>query len=287
MSTAPELIFGIPAEWKAFGERHALFLQRFPHLKAALNTAFLRRGSSVDPIDRFVFFYGRLCCEDFFEVLLCCGNGYGTAALKLVRTLYERAVTLLYLHEHPDELQDFLDYHHVAQHKLLLSFQQTIDDKVVSEEVATDVRQHYEEVKDRFMITDCKTCGTKRLNHTWNKLDLVAMAKKTRLGEIVALGYYLPLRQAHATLASLFTRLETTDDGGVTFLPEAQRDEADQALIVAHNVILQVLGVQEQRFKLPQLTEQIHDCLVDFQDIYSRPEQPLTSSEPDNASSTK
>ena len=107
------LVFGIPDEWKEFGKRHALFFERFPHLRQALHTAFLRTGSSSEPIDKFVFLYGRLCSEDFFEVLLCCGNGYGAAALKLVRTLYERAVTLAYLHKNPDELPDFMDYHFV------------------------------------------------------------------------------------------------------------------------------------------------------------------------------
>jgi hypothetical protein len=67
----------------------------------------------MEPIDRFVSFYERLCCEDFFEVLLCCGNGYGVAALKLLSTLYERGVTL---HEHPEELDAFVDFYHVQLH---------------------------------------------------------------------------------------------------------------------------------------------------------------------------
>jgi hypothetical protein len=64
-----QLIFGNPEEWKDFEQRHLLFFERYPHLRQALHTAFLRQGETAEPIDRFVFFYGRLCCEDFFEIL--------------------------------------------------------------------------------------------------------------------------------------------------------------------------------------------------------------------------
>lgn len=87
------------------------------------------------------------------------------------------------------------------------------------------------------------------------------------LGQIIVPGYYLPLRQAHATLASLFTRLEENEGGGLSFVPTAQRDAADQALITAHNVILEVLLVREERFKLPGLGEQLQVCRQDFLDI--------------------
>jgi Family of unknown function (DUF5677) len=118
-ATDRQIIFGIRGEWKDFEKRHPLFFERFPHLGKALNTAFIRTGTSSEAIEKFVFLYGRLCSEDFFEVLLCCGNGYGAAAQKLVRSLYERAVTLQYLHEHPEELNEFLDYHYIQNYKLV------------------------------------------------------------------------------------------------------------------------------------------------------------------------
>jgi hypothetical protein len=211
--------------------------------------------------------FGRLCCEDFFEILLCCGNGYGQAATKLVRGLYERGVTLLYLHENPVSVDDFLDFHHISQRKLLLSIKETMGEDVIPEEIAADVEQQYQELKGKFMVTDCEKCRTKKLNHTWSKLDFVAMAKRTALGELVVPGYYLPLRQAHSTVASLLSRLEETEDGGIGFIPTAQRDSADDALTTAHNIILLVLGVQEERFKIPDLREQLEVCKQDLMDI--------------------
>jgi hypothetical protein len=168
--TDRQLIFGIPKEWRDFERRHPLFFERFPHLQDALNTAFIRHGASPEPVDRFVFFYGRLCSEDFFEILLCCGNGYGRAAQKLLRSLYERAVTLRYLHEHPGELDAFLDYSYVQSYKLVKPIEETFGKGAIPAQTVAEVEAQYKKVQEKFMITDCETCGTKRLNHTWNKL---------------------------------------------------------------------------------------------------------------------
>jgi hypothetical protein len=273
----PELFFGFREEWQDFHKRHLRFLERFPHLKDALDTAFIRTAHLAEPIDRFIFLYGRLCSEDFFEVLLLSGNGYGQAAQKVVRGLYERAVTLRYLHDNPGALEDFWDFHHISQYKLMLSIKETMGDDVFPDNISGDVEQKYKDLKERFMVTDCKKCGTKRLNHTWSKLDFVAMAKKTgALGQLIVPGYYIPLRQAHSTVASMLSRLEESETGGISFDPSAQRDAADDALMTAHNVLLGVLEVQDEHFKLPGLHEKIQTCLQDFLDIYRKDSTKVT-----------
>lgn len=224
----------------------------------------------ADPIDKFVFEYGRLCCEDFNEVLLMSANGYGVGATKLLRTLYEHAVTLDYLNEHPDELDDFWDYAFVAQHKYHRAIcdafgEQAFESSRVREE---DVERAFESVKERFMVTNCKKCQSKKLNHTWNKLDFVSMAKQSGgLGALIIPGYYFPLTHAHSTAASLTSRL-TLHDGIVSFVPTAQREEAEVAVRTAHSVILRVLEIQDTRFAVPGLREKLQTCFQDYLDIW-------------------
>lgn len=45
---------GFPEEWEDFAKRHRLFLERFPNLVAALNTAFIRRATLSEHIDKFI-----------------------------------------------------------------------------------------------------------------------------------------------------------------------------------------------------------------------------------------
>src|SRR5439155_17641975 len=212
----------------------------------------------------FIFTYGKLCVEDFFEILLLCANGYGYGAEKLVRSLYERAVTLRYLHDHPSEIDDFVDFHLVSNRKLMIACRETMGADMFSEEEVARVESEYQQVKTKFEVTTCEVCGTKRVGHHWSKLDFVSMAKKTSLGQFVVPGYYLPLAQAHATPQALFSRLKQIDSGGLTFNDTAQRVPADKALRLAHNIMLDVLQVQTERFESAQLGEQRNRCLRDF-----------------------
>jgi hypothetical protein len=261
------LVFGFREEWSDFGKRNALFMQKFPHLQETFQLTF-NYSLLTEPIDKFVFMYGRVCIEDFYEILLCCGNGNGQAGQKLLRGLYERAVTLEYLNEHPEELEDFYDFHRLSQRKLKIACEDTMGKDTFPEEMASAIEAEFQEIKEKFMVPDCKVCGTSKLNHSWNRLDFVAMAKQTSLGIFIVPGYYLPLRQAHATVASMIARMVPTEDGGLAFEETAQRGTADNVLRVAHNIILNVLRVEDERFKTPGLREKYEACLKDFMEVW-------------------
>jgi hypothetical protein len=266
-----ELVFGSPEEWRDFGKRNSLFLARYANLQKAADLAWFGIRSFSEPIDRFVCGYGKLCCEDFYEIGVNSGNGCGDAAQKLVRGLYERAVTLRYLHEHPEELDDFWDFHIVSRRRFINAVKATMGADVVPPELEADYEAEYEKVKDRFMVTDCKVCGTTRPNHTWNKLDFVSMAKQTQLGKLLVPGYYKSLNLAHATVGALLSKLKRNEaDDGFSFESKPQRGAADKALMVSHNIILDVLAVQAEHFKLPGLAEQLAICQKDFLDIHGQ-----------------
>ena len=263
-----QLIFGFPEEWADFRTRHPLFLDRFPHITAATQTAFARVMQRSEQVERFVMLYGRLCVEDFYEIMLCCGNGYGMAATKLLRALYEKAVTLDYLNDHPEEIEAFFDYHHVAQYKLLRSVSDVFGPDVISKDIEEQATVDYERVKEQFTVTACEKCNTKRVNHTWTKLDIVTMSKRTRiLGKLIQSGYYIPMRHTHSTAASLVERLENNAEG-FSFNPDSQREEADAALRTAHTILLEILYIQKKRFEIEGFEKQVDRCNQDWKDIY-------------------
>jgi hypothetical protein len=265
------LIFGDPDEWKDFAKRHAAFLERCPRLFEAVDTAFLRILSTSEGIEIFVYQFGRLCLEDFCEVLLCCGNGYGAGALKLLRSLYEKGVTLRYIHDNPTELSAFLDFMHVSHHKLLSQIEDTFGKGVFKETLVNQAKEKYEQVKRKFLVTVCKDCGTQRVNHTWSKLDFVSMAKRAgTLAPSIISSYYIPLMHAHPGVGSLSGRLDYTG-GRMIFDSSAQRGLSDDALREAHLILLEVLKVQDERFHIPNLSRQLDRCGTEFMEIYTKP----------------
>jgi hypothetical protein len=265
---SPVLAFGYPEEGEKFQQRHPLWAERFENLVRAIDLAFTRMQIMSGPEDKVVYIYGRMCAEDFMEILLVCGNGYGAAGMKLLRSMYEHTVTLRYLHDHPDEIGAFMDYHHVQQYKLMRPILETFGKDALPSDTVADVVRNYTRLKEDFMITDCKTCGTKRLNHMWNKMDFVSLAKKTgAIGTLIVPGYFLPLRHAHSTFGGMSERLEIEDDH-IGFQSESQPEMADQALNVAHNCILAVLEVQNERFDIDGLKEQLQICLKDYLEVW-------------------
>ncbi len=73
----PSIVFGFQEEWGHFRERNPLFEEVLPRLHELRSAVFDRKFDSSEPIERFVMLYGRMCMEEFFEILLMCGNGYG------------------------------------------------------------------------------------------------------------------------------------------------------------------------------------------------------------------
>ena len=285
---APLSIYGFPDECRNFEQRHPLWQEIMPNLERALNIAFTRVQTMNGAEDKFVYFFGRICLEDFMEILLVCYHGYGVAASKLVRSMYEHTVTLRYLHEHPSEVGTFIDYYLIQADKLISRLIETFGDEILPVEVIAEARRKAAEVKEDFMIPVCDHPGAKmRLNHTWSKLDFVAMAKKTGdLGKLIIPGYYMPLRHAHATFAGLTERLKIVD-GQMSLKSDAQPEMADRSLITAHNCILNALKVQKERFKIEGLEEAMQVCFRDFVRVWS-PDSPLlkASSASDEAGGT-
>jgi hypothetical protein len=262
-------IFGYPDQWEDFEKRNAKFIERFPTLKRALDMAFVREFTTNTPADRAIYFLGRLCIEDFMELLCLAANGYGVGALKLLRGLYERVVTAAYLSKNPEEADLFLDFRFISRHKALQAYIAggTPDKRWL--DLAEKKKDDFERVKARFEVDDCKKCGTKRTNHTWSKIDFVSMAKKTDLGKLLAQGYYEPLNHAHGTAEALMLRLRLLPSEEIVFESGPQPGEADRALMVAHAVMVELIGVQAKYFRMADLERAYEECAQDHVEIWS------------------
>src|SRR5258708_1975290 len=201
-------VYGFADAATAFDRRHPLWQERLHRLAHAVDLAFKRTQTMATPIEKFAYFYGTVRAEDFMEIFLVAVNGYGAAAMKLLRSMYEHTVTLRYLHDHPDEVQAFIDYDAVQQFKLMQPIVETFGKDALPAESAADVEASYNAVKEQFMVRVCD-CGAKRVNHTWNKLHFAAMAKKAGpIGSLIVPGYFVPLRHAHSTFRAITERLE-------------------------------------------------------------------------------
>jgi Family of unknown function (DUF5677) len=242
--------FGNPDQWRAFGERNQRFLSAFDKLRSTLEQVFLRTLPAPSKIDRFVFAMGRLAVDDFMEILAMCGNAEAWGAQKLLRTMFERVVTLLWLQRDPTRLDDYLDFFWISEWKLLNAIETTFEPGLVSPERVREVRERYEQVKARFQTMRCENCGHARLSVSWSPKDLITMAREVDLKMFIVPAYYLPLAQGHPTMQGLLSRLEWTEEDGLTFGPRLDPSLADRVLLAAHGLLLHAFDAQLRQFGL-------------------------------------
>jgi hypothetical protein len=253
--------FGIAKEWQDFHRRQPLFDRRFSNLVKALKKAFVRTFRTKQPVDRVVFHLSNLCKEDFMEILLLAGNGYGIGAQKLLRGLYERAVTARYLSMNPERVDDFIAFGKINMFKLLEPIKRTHGKQLVPEHIVRDLTAFHKAFKSG---------PVKRSTSRWSgDLSFEAMAAKVgSLGRMIVYGWYLPTFMDHASLQGIIARVEETPGGGMAFDGGPQRKKADEALNWATLVMLDVLDLQKTYFGLNNLEPLLERCNADYLEIW-------------------
>jgi len=251
-----DYIFGFPDEWAKFQERFPGFLKAFDALTETMNKARVRTFTPQNhPVDQTVFFLCSLVFEDFTEVWIMAGNGLGTGALKVLRGMYERAVTAAYVSRFPDEAKRFWKYWPIPHRKLLnharelhgLAF---LESALRPDHIKT-VEDEYQQVKDEFQETLCPKCNLTRTMFSWSKLGLPAMATKAGHGleHCYYNAYATPTQQAHSTVLALTSRVKQQPDGHF-FDNSVQKVYAGLAIMTAHVIMLKVLRVENEHFSL-------------------------------------
>ena len=93
-----------------------------------------------------------------------CAYGYGSGGNKLLRSFFERVITLSYLAKHPDETPDFIDYTSVHWNKLLMDARECHDAVSLTPEEIGKIEAGYAAVRNRFL-----DASTNRVRGSWTK----------------------------------------------------------------------------------------------------------------------
>lgn len=273
MDKAP-YIFGSPNEWRIFAEQHHVFMERLPRLHEVIQKIIARKSAyTPKPIDRVVAALGWICAHDFEEILVLCGNGLGIGGLKLLRGLYERAVTAQYLAAHPDEVQKFFDYNAIHLGKFFIHTEEGFNLKSkLSTERIDEIKSARKEAEKRFQEPVCKQCGISRTQMSWSANDLLSMAIKARktlklkkgegLDGLYSICYFMPTLHTHPAFFAFKDWVEFSDKG-MEWKTDAEQSPVGHAMSAAHGVMLHVLNTQNDYFQLG-LDEELGELNDDY-----------------------
>jgi hypothetical protein len=229
--------------------------------------------------DRIVFGLGRVIVDDFGEVITLSGNARGIGALKILRGMYERLVTIVYIAKNPAEARAFTEDDIIKKWKLWKSSLEVWPDLKGSapKGKVEELEAEYERVKAKRAGSICKKCGQPITQGAWTRVDVASMAKQSdaRLAKFYRSCYLEPTFHLHATGFGLNYRFRRTEQGGKSYV-ETSEPEARMALQLAHNLILYFLDFQNEYFDLG-LADEIKPRLAAFLRIWGRADQPASA----------
>ncbi len=238
---------GFRDRWQSFRSRNWFFVETVLPSLLEISQKVLNRPITLNgKTDEVVYLLGKAAMEDYFEIWVLCGNGYGVGGLKILRGLFEKVVTAGYIAKNSELTQDFLDYGVIQARK----FYNVAKASGVSlppevQAISSDIDATYAELKDRFE-------GPKGAAPSWNTLDLISMAKKVGLGlDTVTLWAYSRANlSVHATPIDLFHRKRIIGEKKFEFIAEPQSADADMAIRAGIVVLIANLRIQNAYFEL-------------------------------------
>lgn len=281
-----KLGFGNRQAWGWFNEQFPCFVEKHATLEALRDKIFVGKFQPTHHADYIIFGLGRVCVEDFEQILNLCGNGFGIGAMQMVRGMYERQVTAAFISQYPDEVDKFTAYDAVHMNKTVNQLKEVysadpdILNRIVSEEERAKIAENYNAIKDNFMRVKCPECETTEPMFSWHKYDIPTMALKGQqpaLKDFMYYQYFRPLLFAHSTFKSVEARVVFRDDGSFSFESDGQRNHIKEALVYGHHLLLHVFDLQNKHFKLG-LDKDLEKCEADYLECWA----PNEVDEPDS-----
>lgn len=242
--------FGHEDEWQYFAEKNQGLLDavRGTH-EALLGLLKSAQAKTESEEQKTILALGLACLKEFEEILLLCGNGYGSGANKLLRTFFERVTTLGYLAKHVDKVQQFIDYKPVHWHKLLTEARKKHEKVGLSEDEIAEVERSFERVKGEYRDA-CRKCGLERIQGSWTQKPLPDMAEDVDkdLRRMCFNAFLAPTFLIHATYFGMMRAADVSEDGKINFFGrDKEREMARDTLSNAHLLLIS-MGIMLNTF---------------------------------------
>jgi hypothetical protein len=199
-----------------------------------------------------IFQFGLMACDDFNAVAILSGNGAGFAALIIVRSMYERLVTAMYIARRPSEARRFADSSPIYKLGYLTRLREVIPEvKSRYDDAFMDhVRKDAEAARARRKQSICTKCGQPITNEAWTRVSLDVMAREVDadLEKLYGPIYIEGTCQTHANSLGIERRLKETENG-YRYKSVSDR-EASLAIQFAHRLLLRLIDMQNRHFGL-------------------------------------
>jgi hypothetical protein len=165
--------------------------------------------------------------------------------------MYEKVVTSAYVAENPEVSRALVDSTWTDKwnlRKRLRKVSPSAESGIDPVQIA-ELESKAADAQSRLNDSVCTKCKQIITVHAWTKVTLLTMAEKVgaSLADLYAVAYQIPTSVAHATGESVNAKMEQGPDGSWTYKMNTSQERA-HALCTGHNLLLQLLGRQNDHF---------------------------------------
>ncbi len=267
---------------KEFEERHQPFFQNWQQIQELFDLCEEHTKTFSNQTDHLLYYLFFQVWEDFNSTVLLLANSHYGNAMTILRSMYEHCVTMTYikhlhdnpiktkeekplpdnidkhLHDNPiepteeklfpDNIEKYSDFFYVNENKQLNKLKEIYADQEFPNESL--IKRNFDNVKEKFLITDCKKCKTTRTNHSWSPNSIIAMAQKVNLDiKHTYFCYYMGLIESHPSANSFNSSWTKNSDGKISLKIQSENEER-HILYHSYSLFLQSSSVLLNHFKV-------------------------------------
>lgn len=233
----PKVTPGFPEFWDRVHDRFRSFFRAVNPLQDVVNR--MLQKPALSRLGTVIYFNAAITANSFGAVVALGMNGYGHDATRIARGMYEAAVNSLYLESHPEEVDDFIDFHWVKQKKLHDFFQDSKPEefaKIPAAEFA-NLLQQYERVRNRF------DNGRGKTRNSWCKKSLRQRAEEVASGGDYQTFYVIASGIHHGEMTGIMSQ---TENDALTVTTPPSFEGIHMAFVSAHHALIITFTVLNQ-----------------------------------------
>jgi hypothetical protein len=200
MTTQPQIQMGYPDFWPVIFRKREKFFTALQEIGPVVDDLF--SDGHREPLHKVCRHLAKMVSNSMNAVLLVGMNGFGNDALKIVRSMFESAVNIAYLRQHPDEFDDYFDFHFIVamrRHRYLETYAPRLLDRIKPETIAEN-KIGFERVRPRYENKKGK------IRSRWSKKDFATICAELGLQEHYLTFYDLTSRIMHADVSGMMSQ---------------------------------------------------------------------------------
>ncbi len=233
-------------EVAAFSGKHQSLMASILKLNSSADKIFLQIQLTTDNrLGIVISQLTRICNRHFEAILLLATTGHGHSVVRILRSLFEKAVDAKFLHIHPNELDDFIDYYIVQMH---------------DRGQPSGLPMPNNSGRFRFKNGN--------LRPRWSKQSVSEKAKAVDMQPLLDNAYKYGHLLIHSSMHEVLGSLIIEDDGSLSPATPEQHQEHDLAyigLLASATIMVNVLDFTIKHFELvePEEFEEFQQSLIE------------------------